>query len=158
MAADDRERLADLGADAGRRRQHEADDVRLDLLLLLVLYCSGSVRLFGGLPVVLDMILEIDGRRLADLLVDARADEVEHGEAVAGLRARPPQVRLRFLPRRGVWRQRLQEAAREGRQRLLRGLHGCAATWPDRRRLPPRRDQEERGSGSGVGAKAKPGD
>ncbi|XP_056169575.1 uncharacterized protein LOC130138711 [Syzygium oleosum] len=87
------------GLDTGRRGQHQGDDEGLDLLLLGVgdrgrgggrggLGVGGGGGVVGGRrggPAGAEVVLEVDGGGLADLLVDGGLDdEAEDGEGVAG--------------------------------------------------------------------------
>ncbi|XP_056170722.1 glycine-rich cell wall structural protein-like [Syzygium oleosum] len=130
------------GLDTGRRGQHQGDDEGLDLLLLGVgdrargggrggLGVGGGGSGVGGRrggPAGAEVVLEVDGGGLADLLVDGGlGDEAEDGEGVAGAVGGVGEGGLGLAARGGGGGEGVEEALGEELERLLIPLHGEAA-------------------------------
>lgn len=103
-----------MALDFGRRREHEGDDKGFDLLLLGF---GDSVLVVGrgiGGPSGLEVVFEVDGGGLPDLVIDGGfGDKAEDGEAVVGLLRDLGKRSLGAAARLRGWRESVEEALRE---------------------------------------------
>ncbi|XP_056160988.1 uncharacterized protein LOC130135550 [Syzygium oleosum] len=124
------------GLDTGRRGQHQGDDEGLDLLLLGIgdrgrgggRGGGGIVGGRRGVPAGAEVVLEVKGGGLADLLVDGgHGNKAEDGEGVAGAVGGVGKGGLGLATRGGGGGEGVEEALGEELERLLILLHGEAA-------------------------------